>query len=139
MVPRVSIRRVSEVRIPPKHFEDATMPQHLRTIVGFFGGLFPDIVRTAQAWRDGDRQKNNASWIALASHATWHDARLTFAAKTTFSRDQDQTHLSEAPTSPLTAANITCSRGLAGLAPRQSGQPRLHLLPDRTALSRRRR
>jgi hypothetical protein len=38
MAPCVSIRRVSEVRIPPKHFEDATMPQHLRTIVGFFGG-----------------------------------------------------------------------------------------------------
>jgi hypothetical protein len=26
------------VHIPPKRFEDATMPQHLRTILGFFGG-----------------------------------------------------------------------------------------------------
>jgi hypothetical protein len=73
------------MQIPPKHLEDATMPQHLRTIVGFFGGDRAPIVskycQTAQAWRDGDRQNNIASWIALASRATQQDARLTFAAR----------------------------------------------------------
>jgi hypothetical protein len=33
-------------------------------------GLFPNIAGTARAQRDGDRQKNEAQWIAVASRAT---------------------------------------------------------------------
>jgi hypothetical protein len=56
------------VRIPPKRFQSrdnaATLAKKLN------GGLFPNIAGTARAWRDGDRQKNDAQWIAIASRAT---------------------------------------------------------------------
>jgi hypothetical protein len=89
MEPRLSIRRVPEVHIPPKRFKYVAMPQHLRKIVGFFGGdrarIVPNIARTTQAWRDGDRQKTSKP-CHIAGR------RQTFAAKTALSRDQGPTH-----------------------------------------------
>jgi hypothetical protein len=65
---RLSRSPAKAVWIPPKRFQRRDNAATLAK--KSYGGLFPNIAGTARAQRDGDRQKNEAQWIAVASRAT---------------------------------------------------------------------